>query len=126
MSMSIFSKECSLKFKEISQEHGCVIDISNRVLTKNLKTDQDCFNEAIRVSKELPTLRKFIKSKTGWQCGPDGSYLVTNYSFVEWRSGLLLDFEIPVSGRVNSLTVSNIEGYQKGNQVFDDEGYIIH
>jgi len=122
-----FARECTFKFKEISLEHGCVSNASNRVLRKNFETAEDCFNEAIQLAKKVPLRRIALVSNVGLVvCGQNGIHEDILYSFVEWKFGSLLNFEMPVSGKVNAQTGQNVNGLQDGNQVFDEAGYLIH
>ena len=120
-----FASQCFIAFKSISLEHGCIESTSKRLLSKELDSAEDCFYEAIRLSKKQPLALKMNQFKLGG-CGPDGSYPVTKYNFVDWQFGSIFDLEWPVKGKVNALTERNIDGFQDGNQVYDKEGFLIH
>lgn len=100
-------------------------EISDRVFEKPLKTAEQCFNQAIKLSKTQPLVKRLDVRAYG-ACGPVGHYTVIKYSFVEWQFGSLTSFEWPIKGKVNALTEGNVEGFNDGNQVFDGDRYLIH
>ncbi len=125
VSTSSFASRCFLEFKKISVEYGCIEKTSARTLVKELNTVEECYNEAIRMSKVQPIAQKSRIAQMD-TCGPDGIFTVIEYFFVAWQYGSFYDFEWPISGKVNLLTNKNIDGFQDGNQVYDKNGFILH